>query len=70
VRAKGSAVLRQRLGDFAKELSNGSDLCGLKRLPNAALLSNAVQSLHAEADWWEHNTHPTSNGWQSARVAR
>jgi hypothetical protein len=70
VRAKGPAGLRERLGDFAKEMSNGSEVCGLKRLPNASLLSNAVRSLHAEADWWEHNTHPASNGWQSARAAR
>jgi hypothetical protein len=70
VRAKGPTGLRQRLGDFAKELSNGSDLCGLKLLPNVALLSTAVQCLQLEADWWERNTHPASNGWQSTRVAR
>ena len=70
VRAEGPARLRQRLGDFAKELSNGSELCGLKLLPNRALLSAAVQSLRLEADWWERNTHPASNGWQSARAAR
>jgi hypothetical protein len=70
VRAKGPTGLRQRLGDFTKELSNGSELCGLKRLPNAALLSAAVQNLQSEADWWERNTHPASNGWQSARAAR
>ena len=70
VRAKGPAGLRQRLGDFSKELSNGSDLCGLKLLPNTALLSAVLQNLLSEADWWERNTHPASNGWQSARAAR
>jgi hypothetical protein len=70
VRAKGPAGLRQRLGDFAKALSNGSHLCGLKLLPNPALLSTATQDLESEAQWWERNTHPASNGWQSARVER
>jgi hypothetical protein len=70
VRAKGPAGLRQRLVEFSKELSNGSDLCGLKQLPNTTLLSTALRNLQSEADWWEHNTHPASNGWQSTGPAR
>jgi hypothetical protein len=70
VRAKGPDGLRQRLGDFVKAASNGSNLCGLKLLPNPVLISTAVQWLMSEAEWWERNTHPASNGWQSARVAR
>jgi hypothetical protein len=70
IRAKSPAGLRQRLGDFTKELSNGFDLYGLKLLRNPTLLSTAVRGLQSEADWWERNTYPSSNGWQSTRIAR
>jgi hypothetical protein len=70
IRAEGPAGLRRRLGDFSKALSNGTDLCGLKPLPNQKRLSSAVQGLQSEAEWWERNTHPASNGWQTAGAAR
>lgn len=69
VGAKGPWALRQRLGILTKEMSNGSDSCGLKLLANHALLSSVGQGLQSEAEWWERNTHPASNGWQIAKAA-
>ena len=69
VSAKGPWVLRQRLGLLAKDVSNGSDPCGLRLLANRTLLSGVTQGLQLEAEWWERNTHPASNGWQIGKAA-
>jgi hypothetical protein len=66
VRAHGPGGLRLRLSELNAALANGSSVCGLKTLP-PGVIPAAIQGLHAEADWWERNTHPASNGWQEAK---